>query len=507
MNRRLLLLAFFILSGTSMAQGQDNNTASVYISDLADYFQTPGASVAIVEDGKIKLIQGFGTKQVGKDDFVDENTLFAIGSITKSFTALSLAMLVSDGKLHWDDRVIDYLPYFELYNPYVTQHFTVRDLLTHRSGLKPVSGGTLWYHTDLNREEIIKRLKYLEPVSPFRTTAAYQNTLFLVAAEVLESISGNSWESFVKERIFSPLEMENTVILQSERQASNNIALPHIRDNDFNWITIEQEKLDNIGPAGSMYSTPGDMANYMLFYLNEGSVNGEQLLKKEVFEELLTPQVHYATFPEPIHNEFTSYGLGLWITPKNKYVVVNHSGGIDGMRANMIMERKTKTGVICMANTSERALTYAVTHAMLGQVLQDKDYADYVDQLEAGFVDAETEFKKELTARNPARIANTSLSLENNAYVGTYTDKMYGDIYIKQNNNNLGIAFSHTPLFTGKLSHWHYDTFKIDWNDHRVPDGFITFSFNASGKITGFSIDQPNLLDVDFNELHITRKE
>lgn len=490
-----------------MAQAQGTSITSGYISDLARYFQTPGASVAIIEDGKIKLIQGLGTKQVGNDDPVDENTLFAIGSITKSFTALSLAMLVSDGKLHWDDRVVDYLPYFELYNPYVTQNVTVRDLLTHRSGLKAVSGGTLWYHSDLNREQIIRRLKYLDPVSPFRSTAAYQNTLFLVAAEVLESITGNSWERFVRERIFAPLDMQNTVILQSERKARSNIALPHIRNKEFNWVTIEQEKLDNIGPAGSIYATPGDMARYMLFYLNEGAANGEQLLKKEVFEELLTPQIHYATFPEPVHNQFTSYGLGLWVTPKDEHVVVNHSGGIDGMRANMIMERKSKFGVICMANTSERGLTYAVTHAMLGQVLRDKDYADYVDQLKADFTGAENEFNKQLTARNASRVANTSPSLESAAYAGTYTDKMYGDIFIGNNANGLSISFSHTPLFTGRLSHWHYDTFKINWSDPRVPDGYVTFSFNAQGEITGFSIDQPNLLDVDFNELHITRKE
>lgn len=503
----LQFISLLLIVNCSFGQNSSLDTLDEYIPDLMRYFGAPGLAISIVQDGEIKYSKGFGTKTINRNDPVDNNTLFAIGSISKSFTAVALAMLVDEGKIDWDDRVIKYVPYFQLYDPYVTSTFTIRDLLTHRSGLKEVSGGTLWYHSDLNREDIIRGLKYLDPVTEFRTKPAYQNTMFLVASKVLESAAGEPWEDFVRNRIFEPLGMVNTVISQAERKGSKNISSPHIKNEDFEIIAIEQEKMDNIAPAGSIYSSANDMALYMNFLLNNGIKGNDTLISRKVFNEILKPQFHFKSFSEPIHNEFTSYGFGWWLTPKNGNKIVDHSGGVDGMTANLIMVKNRNFGVIVLTNSSAAGWApFSLTFDIIGSFLGDIDYKNVSSYLKSNFLKTDSiQVEKRKRILN-SRILNTRPSLALEKYAGAFNDEMYGDIFIKYEDKNLRIEFSHTPLFTGILNHWHYDTFEIDWEDPRVPNGFITFDFNSDGTISGFKLNQPDLLDVDFTELEIKKK-
>lgn len=505
-----IIVQFFsllLIVNCAFSQKSSLDTLDKYIPDLMQYFGAPGLAISIVQDGEIKYSKGFGTKTINKNDTVDSNTLFAIGSITKSFTAVALAMLVDEGKIDWDDKVIKYVPYFQLYDPYVTSTFTIRDLLTHRSGLKEVSGGTLWYHSDLKREDIIRGLKYLDPVTDFRTSPAYQNTMFIVASKVLESVAGEPWEDFVRKRIFEPLGMVNTVTSQAERRVSQNISSPHIRNEESEIITIEQEKLDNIAPAGAIYSCANDMARYMNFWLNNGIKGNDTLISRTVFNEILKPQFHFLGFGKPIHNEFTSYGFGWWLTPKNGNKIIDHSGGIDGMVANLIMVKNRNFGVIVLTNSSAAGwATFSLTFDIIGSFLGDIDYKNVSSFLKSNFLATDSiQVEKRKRIQN-SRIINTKPSLTMEKYAGTFNDEMYGDIFIKYENENLRIKFSHTPLFTGILTHWHYDTFEIDWEDPRVPNGFITFEFNSDGTISGFKLNQPDLLDVDFTELEIKKR-
>jgi CubicO group peptidase (beta-lactamase class C family) len=470
-----------------------------YFKEIMELYGSPGASIAVVDNNKIIYNKGFGTRTIGKNEAVNENTLFAIGSITKSFTPIALAILVDEGKLNWDDKVIKYIPTFQLYDRYVTNSFTIRDLLTHRSGLKSVSGGTLFYHSDLTRDEVISGMKHLKAETGFRTKEAYQNIMFVVAAKVIGVISGDSWEKFIRQQIFTPLKMTNTVILESERNASKNISTPHIKNEKFKIIPIKQEKLDNIAPAGSFYSSSSDMAKYMIFVLNKGVVGNDTIVKPRTFSEILKPQFHFKSFNQ-IHNEFTSYGFGWWLTPKNEHKIIDHSGGVDGASANLIMIENKKFGVIVMNNTSNW-LTFRATFDIIGNKIQDKDY------LQVG------KFLKENAGRNDrlakitqkkfldSQIKNTKYSLPLNSYTGTYVDKMYGKVFVQIKDNKLTMKFEHTSLFSGLLSHWHYDTFKLGKRDPRIKDALITFEFDSKAKITGFKIDQPSLLDVDFTEV------
>ncbi|MBT32389.1 MAG: hypothetical protein CMO01_22225 [Thalassobius sp.] len=508
MKTKALFLLFTTLTifYESFGQFTVNDSLDQYIEQLVIELEAPGFGISIVQDGKVIYSKGFGTRTLDKNEPVDANTLFAIGSISKSFTPIAIAMLIDEGKLSWDDKVIKHIPYFQLYDPYVTNSITIRDLLTHRSGLKWTSGGTLWYHSDLDREEIIRRMKFLEPESEFRYTPAYQNIMFIVASKVVEAVIDDTWDNFIRERIFKPLGMNNTVISEAERKLSKNIASPHIKDQDLNKIAIEQEKLDNIAPAGSFYSSANDMAKYMQFILNNGVVDNDTLVSPSSFNEILKPQIHFPIMGEPLHNEFTSYGFGWFLTPKNGDKIVEHSGGVDGMGANLVLVKNRNFGITVLSNASYTTISYALSYQILGEYLNDKEYLNFGVFAKEYFSQLDDITKNDRAELEKSKVNNTQASLSLNEYTGIYTDKMYGDISIGMDGTNLKIAFSHTPLFTGKLSHWHYDTFEIDWFDPRVPNGFITFSFDSKGNVSGFELDQSNLLDVDFTELEITKK-
>lgn len=504
-TKRTLLIAIWSFS-FSIANGQ-----ALKIDDLDSYaqklmteFNVPGLAFGIVRNDSILFVKGYGVREIHKDLPVSTNTTFGIGSISKSFTALTLGILVSQGKINWDDRVRDYLPYFELYAPYVTENFTIRDLLTHRSGLNWTSGGTLWYHSDLNRTDVIKRLKHLKPVSGYRDKPAYQNVMYLVASEIVKEVSGMTWDEFLKTSVFNKIKMPNSVSVSRDREANSNIARPHVWNDNFEKIVVEQEKGDNLAPAGFVYSSANDMVNYMRLLLNDGVFERDTIITKKSLDEILSPQIIFPVFAPPIHNEFTSYGFGWWLTPKNGHTIVDHSGGIDGMAANIVMVKDLNLGIVVLTNTDEM-VPFLLTWKLLEQILNDKtfDLHEYLKK----YRDQEISHKKENKEKlRESKINNTKPSLDLKLYAGIYADKMYGDIAIKFNVDNLEISFSHTPLFKGKLRHWHHDTFMVDWYDERVPNGFLTFNFNAKREIIGITLDQQNLLDVDFSELEIKKK-
>lgn len=499
------LIIGVLICSNSFAQQIQLDSLDLQIHQLIKDFDIPGLSIGIVRNDSIIFSKGYGNLEIHKERKVNENTIFGIGSISKSFTALTLGILVDEGKINWDDKVKDYLPYFELYAPYVSDNFTIRDLLTHRSGLKDVSGGTLWYHSDYSREEVVKRLKYLEPVSGFREKPAYQNVMYVVASEIVKKVSGMSWDNFVKTRVFDKLNMSNTSSVSTVRESNDNLAQPHIWNNQYEKVAIKQETGDNLAPAGFIYSSSNEMSNYIRLLLNNGAIGKDTIVSPKIINEIFKPQIIFPFTGEPFNNEFTSYGFGWFLTPKNGHKIIEHSGGIDGMSANLVMIKDMNMGFVILANEAEEPATFLLTAKILEKVLNDKSYDIYSSVLD--YRNRNYKEKKE----SPVQISKTPKtkpSLELQKYAGTYSDKMYGDILINYTEKGgLEISFSHSSIFTGKLEHWHFDTFKVDWNDIRVPDGFLTFNFNTEREIVGFSLDQENLLDVDFEELNILRSK
>ena len=255
---QLLLIA--AVAQVSFAQNGSLNGFDDYVNKAMKEWEVPGIAVAIIKGDQIVLAKGYGVRKLGDPTPVDERTLFAIGSSSKAFTAASVAMLVDGGKVKWDDPVTKYLPEFEMYDPYVTRELTVRDLLTHRSGLQ--RGDFLWYGTELDRDEILKRTRYLKPSWSLRSTFGYQNLMYLAAGQLVSRVSGKTWDEFIRERFFVPLGMTASSTSINELKTANNVATPHSKIEDKVTV-IPWRNIDNIAPAGSINSNVVEMAQWV----------------------------------------------------------------------------------------------------------------------------------------------------------------------------------------------------------------------------------------------------
>ncbi len=506
----LFLICFLFLFGKADAQkvftSEDVDSLKQHIQQAMVDWKIPGLAIGIVQDGKVVMAEGFGVCKLGEDQKVDANTMFGIASNTKAFTASALGLLVNEGKLSWDDRVVDYLPYFELYDPYVSQNFTIRDLLCHRSGLATFSGDLLWHSTSYSREEIIRRIKYLKPVYGFRSHYGYSNLMFLTAGEIIPAITDTSFDDFLKYRFFEPLEMQNTNISIRFQKGYSNLAIPHITKED-KVIPIDYISWDNIAPAGGINSTVNDMNHWLLMQLESGSWNGKVILPEEIQQELWSSNMvqnvsnmQHFLFPS-IH--FNTYGMGWDLFDYHGRKVVNHSGGLDGMISQVALVPEEKFGVVILTN-SMNYLPYALMHTVIDLLMdyEGKNYSSIMNKLVNRNKEMEQlSIEKEEQSRNIK--SKPSLALED--YTGVYTSKMYGDAEVKITDDQLFVQFKPAPVFKSKLEHWQYDTFKIEFKAFpSLPEGKLTFTINSLGKVEKMLIDVPNP-DFDFTELDFVK--
>ena len=368
MRRALGLAASFALS-TSVAVAQKPSASAdparqldAYTTQAVKDWGAVGLAVSVVKDGKVVFEKGYGVRELGKPDAADTNTLFAIGSTTKAMTAASIGMLVDEGKVRWDDPVTNYLPGFQLKDPWVTRQITVRDLLTHRAGLP--NADYLWYGADNSTTEILRRMRYVEPAYSIRSSFIYQNVMYAAAGQVIAAVSGMPWEEFVRTRIFTPLHMDRTVPLLSRAAAVPNVASPHDRIDDTMRV-IRNASVDPVASAGSVWSSVADMAKWMRFILDSGRVDGRRLLKPETFAELLKPQTmvtpsQFYPTARLTHPHWTTYALGWFQQDYNGRAVSFHTGSIDGMVAIIGLIPDERLGVYVLANADHVELRHAL---------------------------------------------------------------------------------------------------------------------------------------------------
>ena len=307
----VLILTLFIGSLSAIAQDAPLRGFDDYVNKALKDWDVPGVAIAVIKDDKIVFAKGYGVREIGKPEKVDERTIFAIGSSSKAFTAATTAILVDDGKIKWDDPATKYLPGFQLYDPVVTREMTVRDLLTHRIGLE--RGDQLWHATEFDRSEVMRRIRFLKPASSLRSKFGYQNVMYLAAGQIVPQVAGKTWDDFLRERIFTPLGMNSTGTSISALKNSNDVAAPHSKFND-KVTAIPYRKIDNIGPAGSINSNVVDMAQWVRLQLNNGKFDGKQLISPTSINEMHSPQTIIPLegamrrfYPEA---HFLSYGMG-----------------------------------------------------------------------------------------------------------------------------------------------------------------------------------------------------
>ncbi len=502
-NIKLSFLSFFLFASTLVSAQVDLKKIEKYIESARTKHEVPGLAVAIVKDGKVLMSKGFGTLEKGGKQNVDGNTLFAIASNTKAFVSSSIAKLVSEGKIGWDDKVVDYLPYFALYDPYVTEEVTIRDLLCHRVGLGTFSGDAIWYKSELSAEEVIKKVKNVPQAYSFRGGYGYSNLMFITAGEVIKKVTGLTWEEYVKQNFFSPLGMSRTITTISDLEAKGNYATPH-KTYLGESTPIEWTRWDNMGAAGGVISSTSDMAQWMIMNLNSGVFKDKEILDKNQQNTLWTLHNNYnlsigaKEFLPGRH--FAGYGLGWGLQDYYGRMIVSHGGGYDGMYSRVAMMPDEKIGVVVLTNSMSgisTPLTYYIFNQFIGE-----DKQDFIET----FYRAPNDFAN-VPEIKAARLEDTRPSKAITDYAGEFYASMYGDISVRYENEKLRLVFSHSPELSATLEHWHNDTFEIKWDKvHAWFDfGLATFELDDQLEITGMKLNVPNN-DIFFHEYDIVKK-
>jgi len=478
------------LASVQLVAAQDARLAGLdeYVNKAIRDWEVPGIAIAIIKDDKIVLAKGYGVRKLGEPTPVDERTLFAIGSSSKAFTAAAIAMLVDEGKLKWNDPAAKYLPGFEMYDPYVTRELTVRDLLSHRSGVE--RGDFLWYGTENDRDEILRRTRYIKPSWSLRSNFGYQNLMYLAAGQIVGKMNGKTWDEFIEQRIFTPLGMTSSSTTIRDFKSGDNIATPHAQFDD-KVEPIAWRKIDNIAPAGSINSNVIDMAQWIRLQLGQGTYQGQRLFSSGTAKEMHNPQtiIPLAGNMELLYPEahFLSYGLGWFLSDYRGKKVVEHGGAIDGMRAQVALLPEEKLGVVILTNMNGTPLPHILMYKVFDAYLEGNRQKDWSGDLLKTFKTLQEQGKAAAKKQEEARVKDTRPSLSPESYAGTYKSDLYGDLKVTQQAGKLTVRFG--PAFVSELEHWHYDTFRAKFRGAGESKVFVTFKLNAQGKPDEVTLD------------------
>ncbi|HEX2081749.1 MAG TPA: serine hydrolase [Longimicrobium sp.] len=486
----LALAALAAISSPAAAQQGPLSGLEAYVEQGMRDWGVPGLALAVVKDDSVVFSRGFGTRTLGRSEPVDEHTAFAIASTTKAFTATAIAMLVDEGKVRWDDPVSLHLPGFRLSDPGLAGELTVRDLLSHRTGL-PTSD-FLWYASGSDTDEIMRRMRFLRPFAPPRTRYMYNNLAYMLAGQVVRSASGMPWDEFVRRRILEPLGMRETLTGYAGLQARGNVASPHLEVDD-RVQPIPYRDFDNIGPAGSMNSSVHDVAKWIRFQLAGGRAGGERLLSEAQHREMLTPQFLVPTasfYPAArlARPHFTAYGLGWFLQDYHGRQLAMHTGSIDGMSALVALVPEERLGLVVFINLDHaelrHALMYRIVDAYLG--VPPRDWSAELRPVYAG---AEARADSVARARESRRVSGTRPSLPLEAYAGDYVDpdSLLGRVAVRVQDGRL-VATTGAGA-TGELEHWHYDVFRVRWPDLSLGEDFFVYTIDPEARAAWVRVD------------------
>jgi CubicO group peptidase (beta-lactamase class C family) len=477
-------------------------------------FEVPGIAVAIVKDGKVVFAKGYGVRELGKPQAVDADTLFQIGSNTKAFTAAALAILVDEGKIHWDDKVIQYMPEFQMYDPYVTREFTIRDLLTHRSGLGLGAGDLMFFpESDFSREEVIHSLRYLKPVSSFRSKFDYDNLLYMVAGQVVAKVTSQSWESFVKQRILDPLQMQPCAPSYELIEDRSDVATPHAVI-EGKLTAIRVESLNAVGPAGSINCSVSRMSQWLITQLNAGTgPQGQKIFSAERSADMWSINTIRPLNPalaELNHSNFAGYGLGWGIQDQFGHKRVSHTGGVAGTVTWVSMIPDLKLGVLVFTNQQNGFAMEAIGNQILDSYLgaPSRDWVTLAGQIAKQRSDEAEKIEAE-SAKTAATAIAPPLPLA--SYAGKYADPWRGEAAVDLHEGSLVLKFSRTRELEGPLTPYSANVFIVKWLERGLhADAYVRFSQGFDGKVDGFTmqaVSPATDFSFDFQDLNFRKHD
>lgn len=447
-----------------------------YINKALTNWRIPGAAVGIVKDGKIILMKGYGIKELGIPTKVDQNTLFMIGSNTKAFTATALAMLEQQRKLSLDDRVTRYIPDFKLNDAQVTPMVTVRDLLCHRLGFGTFQGDFTYWTSNLSRSEVIGKMAHVKALYPFRTTWGYTNAAFLTAGEIIPKVSGKQWEDYIKENIFQPLGMGNTLALSQDLPRAINRAAAHTLT-DGRLITIPFPSIDNLAPAASISSCVSDMNKWMMCLLDDGRVGSRQVIPAAAINATRQPQDVVTSGRRLTGESYTElYGLGWFLQDYAGRRLVMHDGGVNGFVSSVTLVPEEHLGIVILTNSDQNSLYDALRWEILDVFLK-RPFMDYSEKrLERFKARYNNELQHGMRMRDSVAL-NLKPQLSLNSYTGKYSNDLYGSLTItKGDNNDLEVRFEHHPRMFARLQPLGGNRFYATFSDPEFGKAVLPFT-------------------------------
>lgn len=482
-SHRWLTAALLVAAQTPLAAQAkpDWSAFDKYVAKAAADWRVPALAIAVVKDDSVVFAKGYGVLQKGTSQPANEHTRFAIGSTTKAMTSASLAMLVDEGKLKLDDPVTKYIPELQLYDPWATRELTIRDLLTHRSGLP---GTDLFWASNwkYSQADIIRRLRYIQPTASFRSEWQYHNVLYALNGVIIERVSGMPWEQFVKTRLFAPLGMNETEPLVSMIVGKPNVAVPHALVNDSVTV-VPIRSTDGVASAGSVWSSVSDMAKWMQFVIDSGRVGNKRLIQQRTFAELVTPQIQAPMEEYPALQlakpDFFSYGLGWFIQDYRGQQVWMHTGSINGLCAIIGIEPNKRLGVYVLENLDHAELRHGLMYSVF-DLFENDPRRDWSVDLKPIFAPR----PRANVAQASRTTSAPSLPLER--YVGTYVDSAYGDVHVTLENGALQAAIVTDPAAT--LEPVSFETFRTKSSGGGTRPTMLTFVPDGNGGVSGVRV-------------------
>ena len=491
MIKKYILLSLILTVVFTTAGSQTKTTykeLDQYIKKAVNDFEMPGLTVGILKNNEVVFVEGYGFRNTKTKKKVDENTIFGIASCTKTMTAACIAILVDEGKLKWEDKVIDHYPGFKVYDPYITREMTIRDLLCHRSGYQTFDGDLLWYGTDYSRAEVVERLSKRENPYSFREKFGYSNVMFIATGEVIYHVTGEIWDEFINDKIFDPLEMNRAITSNSGFNETMNIAWPHLEGKPMGFLNY-----DNSGPAASVNTSVSDLLKWVQLMLNKGQWNDTSIFSTDQYYQLVAPQTLLdAGGAEKVGGtHFSAYGLGWFMKDYKGRKIIQHGGGLPGFHSKVVFIPEDSIGYVILANELS-LLVPALDKEILDYLLNDS-ITGYVTKYLAYKIKQKENEEAKRKQVEESRIKDTKPSLDLKKYTGIFEDEMYGQAEIKLVDDQLNLTLLPAKeLFTTNLEHWHYDTFRIKLNDPFLPAGFVTFQTGEDGSIESFKINIEN---------------
>jgi CubicO group peptidase (beta-lactamase class C family) len=531
----LLLTAFTglcfgspVLANPSLAQTTEAKSAAVatitseqidrVVENAMKTFNVPGISVAVIKNDKVIHAKGYGVRDIKSKLPMQTSTLVGIASNSKAFTAAALAILVDEKKLSWNERVNNIIPEFKLYNPYVTEEFTVLDLMTHRSGMGLGAGDLMFFPdgSDFTIKDVIHNLRYLKQTSSFRSQFDYDNNLYIVAGEVIKRVSGFSWEEFIEQKIMRPLQMDASAASITRLKNAENKVEPHVAVNGQLQI-VPFRPNEVINAAGGIYSNIDDMAKWVRMQLNKGAYGEKRLFSEQSQHEMWSPHTIIQMGPNggPYNTHFNAYGIGWGVNDVKGYKQVSHTGGLLGMVTQVTLIPELKLGIVVLTNQEQGAAFSSITNTIkdsyfgMPAVDRVKEFADRQAKRNA---DADKEVAEIWKAIDQQTKANGKIRLNTAPYVGTYKDNWFGEVTISIGaNGQMQFASKRSPALVGDLSYYKGSTFVVKWRDRTFnADAFVNFQLDTDGIANGITMKAISPLtdfSFDFHDLDLKRVE